>query len=73
MVLVFIPTSSWIGFDPLVFGWMFRRPDTAEVRPPSQEGRGTSKSTGKGNTTARPAAADAKPIPLSSPELTEKE
>jgi hypothetical protein len=71
LVLVFIPTSSWIGLDPLVFGWMFRRRDTAEVPPASHPDSGTSKSTSTG--TGRTAAADVKPIPLSSPRLTERE
>jgi uncharacterized membrane protein YphA (DoxX/SURF4 family) len=69
LVLVFIPTSTWIGLDPLVFGWMFRRRDTAEVPPSSRPDSGTSKST----TTGRTAAVDVKPIPLSSPGLTERE
>jgi uncharacterized membrane protein YphA (DoxX/SURF4 family) len=38
LALVFIPTTSWIGLDPLVFGWMSRRRAAGEGRPaPSHE------------------------------------
>jgi hypothetical protein len=65
LVLVFIPTSSWIGLDPLVFGWMFRRPDTAEVPPRASAGAGSGTSKSTGTSSGRPAAVDVKPIPLS--------
>jgi uncharacterized membrane protein YphA (DoxX/SURF4 family) len=71
LVLLFIPTSTWIGLDPLVFGWMFRRRDTAEVPASSHPDSGTSKSAG--TSSGRTAAFDVKPIPLSSPGLTERE
>jgi uncharacterized membrane protein YphA (DoxX/SURF4 family) len=72
LVLVFIPTSSWVGLDPLVFGWMFRGRDRAEIPTPSKPGggAGNSKSSGTSIGTARPAVVDDKPIPLDSPGLT---
>jgi uncharacterized membrane protein YphA (DoxX/SURF4 family) len=73
LVLVFIPTSSWIGLDPLVFGWMFRRRDTAEIPPRSHPDSSKGKNTGTSTSTGRPAAVDVKPIPLSSPGFTERE
>ena len=71
LALVFIPTSFWIGVDSMLFGWMFRREtnenpfrsnvetDTANTSTTTKTGRGT--------------AADIKPIPLSSPGLSERE
>jgi uncharacterized membrane protein YphA (DoxX/SURF4 family) len=70
LALVFIPTSFWIGFDSLFFGWMFRRRETAET--PGRSSTSTVPTTTT-TSTGRGAAVDVKPIPLSSPGLTERE
>jgi len=64
LALVFIPTGSWIGFDALLFGWMFRGRETVDIAPEPNPGAGIGSSTGRGS------AADVKPIPLSSPGLS---
>jgi len=64
LALVFIPTSTWIGLDPLIFGWMFRRREVVDPQPRAHP------SSGSSNVGGRPAAGDVKPIPLSSPGLS---
>jgi uncharacterized membrane protein YphA (DoxX/SURF4 family) len=71
LALVFIPTSSWIGLDPLLFGWMFRRRETTGPAP--QPSAGSSNTTKTNPATGRSAAVDVTPIPLSSPGLSERE
>jgi uncharacterized membrane protein YphA (DoxX/SURF4 family) len=62
LVLVFIPTSSWVGLDPLIFGWMFRRRVREEIRPAADSRTGTGKTA---------PVAD-KPIPPSRSGFSEK-
>jgi uncharacterized membrane protein YphA (DoxX/SURF4 family) len=71
LALVFIPTSFWIGLDSLLFGWMFRSRETLVDAPRSSAG--SSSTTTTNTTTGRGAAVDVKPIPLSSPGLSERE
>jgi uncharacterized membrane protein YphA (DoxX/SURF4 family) len=67
LVLVFIPTSFWIGFDSLLFGWMFRRGAASDSTPRSISDTDSSNSPSVGTAPGRSPAADVKPIPLSSP------
>jgi uncharacterized membrane protein YphA (DoxX/SURF4 family) len=71
LALVFIPTGNWIGFDSLLFGWMFRRRETTDTDTPSRPGAGTGAGAGASPSTnpSRTAPVDVKPIPLSSPGL----
>ena len=71
LALVFIPTSFWIGLDSLLFGWMFRRGETTGGAPRSTAG--SSSTTSTKTTTGRGGPVDDKPIPLSSPGLSERE
>jgi len=58
LALVFIPTSWWVGLDPLLFGWMYRRREASDGTAVSDSS--TSTHPGRGG------AAGDKPIPLSS-------
>jgi hypothetical protein len=75
LALVFIPTGNWIGLDALLFGWMFRRRETTDTDTPSRPSPGTGASTSTSTSTnpSRTAPVDVKPIPLSSPGLSERE
>lgn len=80
LALVFIPTSFWIGLDAMLFGRFFRRRETIEPAPRSPSGSSSTSSSTNPNTTSnknpttgRGAAADVKPIPLSSPGFSEME
>jgi uncharacterized membrane protein YphA (DoxX/SURF4 family) len=76
LALVFIPTGNWIGFDSLLFGWLFRRSGPAQAQRPDRSSPGAGASTTATTTktsAGRGAADDVKPIPLSSPGLTERE
>jgi hypothetical protein len=64
--LVFIPTSTWIGFDPLVFGWMFRRRLAADDDRSTAHDSARSTETASATGTGRSRPEDDKPIPLSS-------
>jgi uncharacterized membrane protein YphA (DoxX/SURF4 family) len=68
LALVFIPTNTWIGFDPLVFGWMFRRRQTRDDDRPTAP----DPVRGSGTGTGRSRPEDDKPIPLSSPGFPER-
>ncbi len=63
LALVFIPTGQWIGFDALIFGRRVPRAveETASPRPASP--------VPPSGTNLRPAP-DVKPIPLSSPGVS---
>jgi hypothetical protein len=62
LVLVFIPTSSWVGLDPLFFGWIFRR-RVRDDRPPAAHAPSSA---------ARTGPATGKPTPPPSSGFSER-
>jgi uncharacterized membrane protein YphA (DoxX/SURF4 family) len=67
LALVFIPTGQWIGFDALVFGR--KEPQIVEETPSPRAGSPAPPSGTNPNPNPRPAP-DVKPIPLSSPGVS---